>query len=139
MKHKYLATIFMLGNIEFSASIASVVGIILSFLFQDQHIIYLCIATILSICATSTYLKKTNQSDPKEIIIDEVIGASYCFLLTTPTITSMFISLILFRILDIFKPFPINIIDKKTKGAFGVVIDDIVAGIFVSLIIKIIL
>ena len=46
------------------------------------------------------------------------------------SISWIVLSFLLFRFFDILKPFPINIIDKKIKNGFGVVLDDIIAGIF---------
>jgi len=45
-----------------------------------------------------------------------------------------FASFILFRIFDIFKPYPINLIDQKLKNGFGVMLDDMIAGIFSSIL-----
>ena len=50
----------------------------------------------------------------------------------------IFLSFILFRIFDIFKPYPINVIDKKVKNGLGVMLDDIVAGIYATIIVIII-
>ena len=47
----------------------------------------------------------------------------------------IFLSFILFRIFDIFKPYPINIIDKKVKNGLGVMLDDIIAGIYATIIV----
>ena len=45
------------------------------------------------------------------------------------------ISFVIFRIFDIFKPFPINLVDKKIKNGFGVIFDDVLAGVITSIII----
>ena len=45
----------------------------------------------------------------------------------------MIVSFLAFRFFDILKPFPINLIDKKMKNGFGVVLDDIVAGIYATI------
>ena len=47
----------------------------------------------------------------------------------------IFLSFILFRIFDIFKPYPINVIDKKVKNGLGVMLDDIAAGIYATIIV----
>jgi phosphatidylglycerophosphatase A len=84
------------------------------------------------------------QIDAKEIVIDEFIGQSIPVLTVYSLIEKnnlshfilfTFISFILFRIFDILKPFPINIIDRKMKNGFGVILDDIVAGVYSVLII----
>ena len=49
-------------------------------------------------------------------------------------ISWIFLSFLLFRFFDILKPFPINLIDNKIKNGFGVMLDDVVAGIFATLV-----
>ena len=80
-----------------------------------------------------------SKADAKEIVIDEFLGQSipiltiYYFIEKNNLIHFIlysFISFILFRIFDIWKPYPINKIDQKIKNGFGVVLDDVVAGIF---------
>ena len=91
---------------------------------------------------------KFKKKDPREIVVDEFIGQSipilsfYVVVNITGTINKdwynyldflsiSFLSFfLLFRFFDIIKPFPINLIDKKLKNGFGVVLDDILAGIF---------
>ena len=50
------------------------------------------------------------------------------------TIIDYLIAFCLFRFFDIVKPFPINLVDNKVKNAFGVILDDVLAGVFVCLI-----
>jgi len=96
---------------------------------------------------SSSFKKK----DSKEIVIDEFLGQSvpvflgYYFIfdglgppfnLTSDDekiFTLMIVSFLAFRFFDILKPFPINLIDKKMKNGFGVVLDDIVAGIYATI------
>lgn len=103
--------------------------------------------------AADEYSKSINKEDPKEVIIDEVVGQllTICLIiLFLPYIggeaLEKFISIgiskfnfsilnlvsafILFRIFDIFKPWPINYIDQKYKNGLGVMFDDVIAAIF---------
>ena len=81
--------------------------------------------------------------DAREIVIDEFIGQSipilsfYSFLEKeniSMFIVIVFVSFILFRIFDILKPYPINLVDQKIKNGFGVMLDDVIAGIFTSIL-----
>ena len=88
------------------------------------------------------------NKDPRQIVIDEVLGQAI------PLIFIVYLSLndhisiaveiyyllsfILFRFFDIFKPFPVNYFDKNYKNFFGIIMDDIVAGIYTTIIIYII-
>ena len=79
--------------------------------------------------------------DPKEVVIDEFIGQSIPICLyeiahqevknTNEVLTFYFIMFILFRIFDILKPYPVNYYDKNFKNGFGVVMDDVCAGLYV--------
>ncbi len=74
----------------------------------------------------SEYIKYNENKDPKEVVVDEFIGQSIPIYLYE-------IIFILFRFFDIKKPFPVSFFDKKFKNSFGVIIDDVVAGLYVVL------
>lgn len=98
-----------------------------------------------------SYLFK--KKDPEEIVVDEFIGQSIplsvyfffpsfsideiFFFFGWPFLGWTIISFILFRFFDIVKPFPINIVDKKMKNGLGVMLDDIIAGIYSAITIYI--
>ncbi len=96
-----------------------------------------------SFFAIESYIKDEFNKDPKEIVIDEVIGQSipiYLYEVAHGTAKNLQESIlfyiyifILFRFFDIKKPFPINYIDKKFKNSFGVIMDDVIAGFYVVL------
>ncbi len=78
--------------------------------------------------------------DPSFVVIDEFIGQSVTFLLiaeslkNAKSIVPYIIGFVLFRIFDITKPFPVSYADKKIKNAFGVILDDIFAGMYAAII-----
>ena len=144
-------TFFGLGTIRYApGTITSLITAI--FLFTLFHVIKLpssfilfslLIITLYSLYAISDYTKKQEDKDPKEIVIDEFIGQSipiYLYEISHGTLKNTQEALlfyiyifILFRFFDIKKPFPINILDKKLKNSLGVILDDIVAGVYVVL------
>ena len=81
------------------------------------------------------------QKDPKEIVIDEFIGQSIPICLyeishegtkeTSQVLTFYFIMFVLFRVFDITKPYPVSCYDKNFKNSFGVIMDDVCAGMYV--------
>ena len=81
------------------------------------------------------------NKDPKEVVIDEFIGQSIPICLyeiahhttkeTNEILTFYFIMFILFRIFDITKPYPVSYYDKNFKNSFGVIMDDVCAGLYV--------
>ena len=146
-----LVTMFGLGKIKFMpgtfGSIATT--IILYFLFHVYNIsiiiisIGLIIIFIYSFYAVSSHIKDNENKDPSEIVIDEFLGQSipiYLYEISHDTskenaeaIIYYAIFFILFRYFDIIKPFPVNFFDKNFKNSFGVIMDDICAGLYVVL------
>ena len=146
-----IVTCFGIGSIRFApGTITSLITTV--FLYSLFHIINLPNKTILiilliifiySFYAVSEYIKFNENKDPKEVVIDEFIGQSipiYLYEISHGTakdsqevvIFYLYI-FILFRYFDIKKPFPVSFFDKKFKNSFGVIIDDVVAGLYVVL------
>ena len=106
-------------------------------------IILLFLIFFYSFYAVNEYIKDHKDKDPKEVVIDEVIGQSipiYFYEITYGSIKNSqeailfyFYIFILFRFFDIKKPFPVNYFDKNFKNSFGVIMDDVVAGLYVVL------
>ncbi|NPA74308.1 MAG: phosphatidylglycerophosphatase A [Epsilonproteobacteria bacterium] len=85
--------------------------------------------TAIAVKEIDIYEKEHNSHDPKEIVIDEVVGVWLAFALSSATIFQMLLSLVFFRIYDIWKPSIIGKVDKEYKGGLGVMGDDIIAGV----------
>lgn len=126
------------------AVISAVLAFILAFSFLF----------IIGIYFTSVYIKNETRSDPKEVIIDEIVGQMLVIILcsfsvifvsysnipkhlSNKIINVIFLFImpfVLFRLFDIFKPWPINWVDKNIKGAMGIMLDDILAALFASVL-----
>mgnify|MGYP001473040526 FL=1 len=144
-------TFFGIGTIRYApGTITSLITTVL--LFSLFHILNLSNAAILmiliaisfySFIAIANYIKEIPNKDPKEVVIDEVIGQSipiYLYEIAHGTnkdskeaILFYIYIFILFRFFDIKKPFPVNFFDKKFKNSFGVIMDDVIAGFYVVL------
>ena len=144
-------TCFGIGSIRFApGTTASLLTTI--FLYSLFHVINLSnnailiilfIVFIYSFYAVSEYIKYNENKDPKEVVVDEFIGQSipiYLYEISHNTakepqeaILFYLYIFILFRYFDIKKPFPVNYFDKNFKNSFGVILDDIVAGLYVVL------
>jgi phosphatidylglycerophosphatase A len=95
---------------------------------------------VLAIVISGEASKELIEKDHKSIVIDELAGiwlAMYpvFFISTTQYERSLYAILVLifFRIFDIFKPYPISLIDQNFKNGFGIVFDDLVAGIYAAI------
>ena len=95
-----------------------------------------------SFVAIKSCLKDFKDDDPQEIVVDEFIGQSIPIILyelfhsdrinsNIEVLQIYFWFFLLFRVFDGLKPFPIDYIDKKYKNTFGIIFDDILAGIYV--------
>lgn len=135
-------TVGFIGNSPyFPGTIASIVASILMWFvipYMGWQIIFISLIILLgiSIPLISKYQNKTNLKDSKEIVIDEFIAMSLILLITEHSILGYILALILFRLFDILKVGPVKWVDsyKGKYQPFGVMADDIVAGLF-SLII----
>ncbi|MEH6497705.1 MAG: phosphatidylglycerophosphatase A [Pseudomonas marincola] len=79
--------------------------------------------------STHVYVTRSGRSDPGEVVIDEVAGQWIPLLVAGTNPLLYLLGFALFRLFDIWKPFPISWLDQNVKGAFGVMIDDILAGL----------
>jgi phosphatidylglycerophosphatase A len=109
------------------------------FLAQFNPFIYMGVTLALvfvGVAAANSYEAISDKHDSKEIVIDEVVG--YLITMTWLPVTwqSAVIGFVVFRVLDIFKPPPIRQLDQKVKGGFGVMVDDIAAGIIGSILMQ---
>ena len=72
--------------------------------------------------------KAVNVHDHPAIVWDEIVGYLITMFMMPVSLTNIVLGFLLFRVFDILKPWPISILDKKVKGGFGIMIDDVVAG-----------
>ena len=142
-------TLFGIGKIKkIQGSFASLATtILLFFLFHilnvSPNIVLFSIIIIffISLYAVSIFIKDLTNKDPKEVVIDEFIGQSIPICLyeiahnmpkeTDQVLKFYFIMFVLFRVFDIAKPFPVSYYDKNFKNSFGVIMDDVCAGLYV--------
>jgi len=78
------------------------------------------------------------KKDDPRIVIDEVIGFLITLLWVPKTLLFVIVGFFLFRFFDILKPFPIRRLERGFRGGFGVVLDDVVAGVYANIILRVI-
>jgi len=78
------------------------------------------------------------KKDDRRIVIDEIMGFLITMLWVPKTTRFIVIGFFLFRLFDILKPFPIRRLEKRLKGGYGVVLDDVIAGVYANIILQII-
>ena len=142
-------TLFGIGKIKkIPGSFASLATtLLLFFLFHGLNIspniilFSVIIIFFISLYAVNIFIKNLDNKDPKEVVIDEFIGQSIPICLyeiahhgikdANQVLTFYFVMFILFRIFDIVKPYPVSYYDKNFKNSFGVIMDDVCAGLYV--------
>ncbi|MCP4681956.1 MAG: phosphatidylglycerophosphatase A [Desulfobacterales bacterium] len=78
------------------------------------------------------------QDDPSEVVIDEVAGFLFAMFLLGPGWPALCLGFIFFRFFDVVKPYPIKKLEK-IKGGLGIVMDDILAGLYAAICVWIVL
>ena len=144
-------TMFGIGKIKrIPGTVGSLATIIILYvLFHTLNIssnfilLGLIIIFIYSFTAVSSHTENSENKDPKEIVIDELIGQSipiYLYEISHGTekspdeaIIFYVVCFVLFRFFDIKKPFPVSFFDRNFKNSFGVIMDDVCAGLYVVL------
>ena len=94
---------------------------------------------VIGIWACDKYSKYLGVHDHGSIVWDEVVGYLITMAFVVPDIVSVLLGFILFRLFDIWKPFPIKQLDEKVHGGLGIMIDDVLAGIYAALVLQLIL
>ena len=140
-----------LGKIKIiPGTLGSIVTVIILYILfhvlnvsSDFILLGLILIFVYSFPAIESYIKNNENKDPGEIIFDELIGQSipiFAYEISHGTkkapdeaLIFYFICFVLFRIFDILKPFPVSFFDKNYKNSFGVMLDDVCAGLYVIL------
>lgn len=138
----FLATGCYIGNISFApGTFGSVLGLPLCFfLSKIDFSIAVLLILIFILCATwiaNEAEKVLKTEDPECIVIDEIAGIILTLFGLPFNIISVTVGILVFRALDIWKPYPIRLLENKLSGGIGIVLDDVVAGIFSNLILRV--
>jgi len=89
---------------------------------------------LVGIWASEVFCRRSGIADPGAIVIDEVVGQFLTLLVAPPRLLEFLIGFFLFRLMDVVKPWPANWADRAIKGGLGVMLDDVIAGIYAALV-----
>lgn len=134
MIRKLFLTFFYTGlSPKAPGTVGTIAGAILAYfilLFLNADTLFLLslLLTIFAIKEIDIYEKQNNSHDPQEIVIDEVAGVFLALSISSATPLAFVLSVVFFRIYDIWKPSIVGYIDKNFEGGKGVMLDDILAG-----------
>lgn len=137
MWQELIATGFYIGRFKYApGTVGTLLGVPLVYLLVYKWWLTLLFGLLLyavAVWSANYMIELTREEDPEEVVIDEIVGYFFSFLFIEPTLKTMAVAFITFRVLDILKPYPIKLFEKLPKG-HGVVADDVVAGIMNAVI-----
>ena len=131
---EWLATCFKIGHLPIApgtwGSLVAIIGWWLWLQYLDPLVFIALIIAIFAIgvFTTNTIIAHTGEKDPSSVIIDEVVGQWLGLLILPDGMLYIVGAFVLFRFLDIFKPWPIRQMEQFPKG-WGVMLDDTLAGL----------
>ena len=107
------------------------------------------IALVIGILACADHVRETGREDPPECVIDELAGqwlaCAFCLLsfgglvpVTHLSLPAFLLAFVLFRLFDIWKPWPVSWADEELKGGIGVMTDDMIAGLFAGVLVALV-
>lgn len=136
-----IAEFFYMGRMPFAPGTWGSLG---SFFIWVPSVLYswplwlklliLILIFFLGIWASRYGIDYYQKEDPKQVVIDEVVGQGIPFLIISFNFLDISLAFLAFRFFDILKPWPIKYLEKSFPNAFGIMIDDVVAGIFALLV-----
>jgi len=137
----FLATGCFIGNISFApGTFGSILGLPLCFLFSKTNLliaVFLIVIFIFSAIWIAREAEKIlNTEDPGCVVIDEIAGILVTFTGLPFNTISVVFGFFIFRVLDIWKPYPIRSLERNLSGGAGIVMDDVAAGICSNLLLR---
>lgn len=117
--------------------IGVVLFILLPVLDWKIYLGIVALAFIVGVFLCDYTAKVLNVHDHPGIVWDEIVGYFITMFMVPKSWLWILIGFVLFRIFDILKPWPISLADKKVHGGFGIMLDDVIAGVFALIIIQI--
>ncbi len=118
----------------------SVVGVLLWMPLRDLAIgPYAAIIAMLFVAGTfaaGAAEKIVDKGDPGLVVIDEIVGQLIALALVPHHPAAVFAGFLLFRLFDIFKPFPVGWLDQHIHGGMGIMLDDVMAGLYALIVLQ---
>jgi len=136
--HKAITTVFGLGFAPIAPGTFGALGAILFYYILmyfgiDLTTLYLLIliigTTLIGVWSTEKVIPVWGD-DPSKVVVDEFVGILVTMVLIPVTSTHLWLGFVLFRFFDILKPLGIRAVDQKLKSAWGVMLDDVLAGVY---------
>jgi phosphatidylglycerophosphatase A len=137
----FVATGFFIGTVPFApGTFGSLIGLPVCFLLSHLNLLQsvICILgfILFAMGIASAAEKIIKQKDPGQVVIDEIAGLMVTLAGLPFNLKTVLAGFVIFRVFDILKPFPIRMLERRVGGGSGIVLDDILAGVYGNLIIR---
>ncbi len=137
----FLATGFFVGTVPFApGTFGSIIGLPICFLISKLNFllagVFALVFVLFAVWVAAAASRILNKEDPAEIVIDEIAGLMVTLVGIPFTAGTAVAGFVIFRAFDILKPFPIRMLEEKVPGGAGIVLDDVMAGIYANIILR---
>lgn len=136
-----LSTCLGLGYLPASGTFASAAGLLLYYFIRGNPLLYAGSVLVLIIAGfwlSAEAEKITGSKDPGCVVVDEVAGMLLALAFLPCDLRLAVLGFVVFRILDVFKPYPADKL-QELPGGLGVMGDDIIAGLYTNVILQLVL
>lgn len=137
---KFIATGFFSGYSPIAPGTAgSLIGVLIYWFFLNSNLQLLIFSTLFFILGvfTSTEFERRDGHDPSIVVVDEIVGMWISLLFIEKKLGAILTAFLIFRLMDIIKPPPARTFDRL-KGGFGIMMDDVIAGIYANALTQVI-
>lgn len=139
--YKYLSTLGFIGYLPVApgtfGSLAAMIFFVLMKPPLSVHIFLIILITVVGVIASQRTEKIFNEKDSRHIVIDEFAGYALSILFLPSTLPYFIAAFLLFRFFDILKPLSIRWIENTLPGGLGIMVDDLIAGIYTNALLQI--
>jgi phosphatidylglycerophosphatase A len=128
-----MATLFFVGHSPIMPGSCGSLVTVLGLFLLPTVAWYVCLGAIVVLFligwwAADRYAKQLQKNDPSCIVIDELVGMMITLFIMPKSVVVYASAFVVFRLFDIVKPFPINILERRVHGGLGIMLDDVLAG-----------
>lgn len=106
-------------------------------ILPELHLSAVCIITAVGVFSSAEVARLSGLRDPGMVVIDEIAGQLTAFLFLPVSLTNLALGFLLFRLFDIWKPYPIRRLERL-EGGVGIMADDLLAGVYANLVLQLI-
>jgi len=130
-----IATVFGTGLVPYAqGTLASVWGVLAAFWFRDSSValgIFILVTSAACVWSGTLAEERYAVDDPHPVVMDEVAGMALTLLFHDCSAFNLILGFFLFRLFDVWKPYPIRAL-QRLHGGWGILLDDLLAGVYAS-------